>query len=256
MQQRIEASPALLARLAGVLYLVIIAIGVFGQVVVRDRLVVAGNADATAANVLANETLWRLSVSGELGYLALAVVVNLLMYVLFRPVSRNLALLGLSFNLVSVSVEVVARFTLLAPLVFLGKAPSLQAFEPQQLHALAYAFIRLHVYGFGLSLIFFGCVCLAWGYLIRRSGLFPAVIGWLMQVAGVCYLVNSFALLAAPAVAAALFPAILLPPLVAEVSFCLWLLLKGIDSRRWHAIARGEALPPTWTARLETWSAP
>jgi hypothetical protein len=56
---------------------------------------------------------------------------------------------------------------------------------------------------------------------------------------------NSFALLAAPAVAAALFPAILLPPLVAEVSFCLWLLLKGVDSRHWHAIARVEALPPT-----------
>jgi hypothetical protein len=235
MQQRTEASPTLLARLAGALYLVIIVIGVVGQAVVRDRLVVPGNADATAANVLANETLWRLSLSGELGYLALAVVVSLLLYVLFRPVSRNWALLGLSFNLVAVSVEVVARFMLLAPLVFLGKAPYLQAFEPQQLHALAYAFIRLHAYGFGLSLIFFGCVCLIWGYLIRRSGFFPVAIGWLMQLAGVCYLVNSFALLAAPAVAAVLFPAILLPPLVAEVSFCLWLLLKGIDRGRWLA---------------------
>lgn len=244
MQQRTDASPALLARLAGALYLVIIAIGVLGQVIVRDRLIVAGNADATAANVVAHETLWRLSVSGELGYLALAVVVNLVLYVLFRPVSRTLAVLGLSFNLVSVSVEVVARFTLLAPLVFLGKAPYLQAFEPQQLHALAYAFIRLHAYGFGLSLIFFGCVCLVWGYLIRRSGLFPVLIGWLMQVAGVCYLVNSFALLAAPTVAAALFPAILLPPLVAEASFCLWLLLKGVDRQRWLALARPEGLPP------------
>jgi len=238
MQQRTGASPALLARLAGALYLVIIVIGTFGQVVVRDRLIVPGNADATAANVLAHETLWRLSVSGELGYLALAVVVNVLMYMLFRPVSRNLAVLGLSFNLVSVSVEVVARFTLLAPLVFLGKAPYLQAFEPQQLHALAYAFIRLHAYGFGLSLIFFGCVCLVWGYLIRRSGLFPVVIGWLMQIAGVCYLVNSFALLTAPAIAAVLFPAILLPPLIAEASFCLWLLLQGVDRQRWLAIAR------------------
>lgn len=244
MQRRTETSPALLARLAGALYLVIIAIGAFGQVGVRDRLIVAGNADATAASVVAHETLWRLSVSGELGYLALAVVVNLVLYVLFRPVSRTLAVLGLSFNLVSVSVEVVARFTLLAPLVFLGKAPYLQAFEPQQLHALAYAFIRLHAYGFGLSLIFFGCVCLVWGYLIRRSGLFPVLIGWLMQVAGVCYLVNSFALLAAPTVAAALFPAILLPPLVAEASFCLWLLLKGVDRQRWLALARPEGLPP------------
>jgi Domain of unknown function (DUF4386) len=233
MQQQTEASPALLARLAGALYLVIVVVGVFGQAVVRDRLVVPGNADATAANVLANETLWRLSVSGELGYLALAVVVSLLLYVLFRPVHRSWALLGLSFNLVAVAVEVVARFMLLAPLVFLGKAPYLQAFEPQQLHALAYAFIRLHSYGFGLSLIFFGCVCLTWGYLIRRSGYFPVVIGWLMQLAGVCYLVNSFALLAAPGVAAILFPAILLPPLVAEVSFGLWMLLKGVDRGRW-----------------------
>ena len=235
MQQRIEASPGLLARIAGALYLVVIFVGVFGQVVVRDRLVVSGDADATAANILANGTLWRMSVSAEIGYLALAVVIDVLLYVLFRAVNRNVALLGLCFNLVSISVEVIGRLMLLVPLVFLGKAPYLQAFDPQQLHALGYAFIRLHDYGFGLSLIFFGCTCLAWGYLIRRSGFFPVVIGWLMQVAGVCYLANSFALLASPALANILFPAILLPPFVAESTFCLWLLTKGVDVPRWNA---------------------
>lgn len=230
-----ESSPGAQVRIAGALYLVIIAVGAFGQGFVRDGLVVPGDAAATAANIQASGTLWRASVSAELAYLVFAVVVDVLLYRMFRPVDRTIALLGFALNLVSISVEVIGRFMLLAPLVFLGKGAYLQAFEPAQLQGLAYAFLRLHDFGFGLALIFFGGVCLCWGYLIRRSGFMPTAIGWLMQLAGTCYLVNSYALLLSPRLAGALFPAILLPAFVAELGLALWLTFKGVDAGAWRA---------------------
>jgi hypothetical protein len=129
----------------------------------------------------------------------------------------------------------------LVPLVLLGRGTWQQAFPPEQLHGLAYAFLRLHDLGFGLALIFFGGVCLAWGHLVRRSGFLPAWIGGLLQLAGACYLVNSFTLLLAPTLASRLFPAILLPAFVAESAFCLWLLFRGVDRERWLGLARDRA---------------
>ena len=81
--------------------------------------------------------------------------------------------------------------------------------------------------------MFFGLECLVVGYLIIRSGYLPKALGVLMQIAGASYLVNSFALILAPTVASRLFPAILLPPFVAELSMALWLLLKGVDQVKW-----------------------
>ena len=113
-------------------------------------------------------------------------------------------------------------------------AEYLNAFEPQQRHALAYVSLRMHDYGFGVALIFFGAACLVQGYLIRRSGYLPKALGILMTAAGVCYLTNSFALILAPTFASMLFPAIMLPPLVAELSLALWLLVKGVDLPTWE----------------------
>ncbi len=231
--------PQRYARSAGALYLVIIVVGLLGQVLVKDRLIVAGDAAATAANITASQTLWRITVAAEIGYLALGVILAWLLYLLLRPINRDLALLGVFFNLVSIAVEVVARSSLLATLVVLGRSQALTAFEPQQLHALAYVTLRMHEYGFGLSLIFFAFVCLIFGHLIRKSQFLPALIGTLLQIAGACYLVNSFALLIAPSLARALFPAILLPPFIGESALCLWLLLKGVDVPRWtEAVAQ------------------
>ena len=130
--------PQRYARSAGALYLVIIVVGLLGQVLVKDRLIVAGDAAATAANITASQTLWRITVAAEIGYLALGVILAWLLYLLLRPINRALALLGVFFNLVSIAVEVVARSSLLATLVLLGRSQALAAFEPQQLHALAY----------------------------------------------------------------------------------------------------------------------
>jgi len=128
---------------------------------------------------------------------------------------------------------VANKLNLLAPILLLGSAGGLDAFSPEQLHALSYLAIKAHGYGFGIGLIFFGFACLFRGYLIFKSGYFPRILGWLLALAGLCYLVNSFALLLAPALASALFPFILMPAFVGELCFALWLTFKGVNLQQW-----------------------
>jgi hypothetical protein len=239
MAKLAEASPQTLARIGGVLYLLIIVTGLFGEMFVRGKLVVSGDATATAANITASQVLWRLGVTGDLIMHVCDVPLMLIFYVLLRPVNKTLALLGVLFNLVQTAALVAFKLNLLVALFLLGSAGYLKALESRQLHALMYLFIKADGYGFGIGLIFFGCACLVFGYLIRKSGYLPRAIGVLMQIAGVCYLTNSLSLLLAPAVANAIFPAILIPAFIGELSFCLWLLVKGVNVPKWEEHAKG-----------------
>jgi hypothetical protein len=231
---KIGASPQTYARTGGVLYLIIIVVGLFGEAFVRNRLIVSGDARATASNLRSMESLWRFHIAGELFLLICAVALLLILFVLLRPVSRDVALLAVFFNLVAIGVEAATTLSLVQALFPLGNAAYLKAFAPEQLYAMASLSLKLHSYGFGTSLIFFGCFCLVIGYLIFRSGYLPKALGVLMQIAGLSYLTNSFALVLAPAVANRLFPAILLPAFVAETSLCLWLLVKGVNVPKWQ----------------------
>jgi hypothetical protein len=140
-------------------------------------------------------------------------------------------------NLVSLAVELISKLFLLLVLPTLGSPDYLRAFEPQQLQVLASLALRSHDIAFNIALIFFGLTCLVNGYLIFRSGYFPKLIGILMQLAGISYLIACFAALFAPAFADLITPAILLPPFIGETSFCLWLLIKGVDINKWRMIA-------------------
>src|SRR5438034_11829897 len=230
----VETSPQLFARVGGVLYLIIIVVGLFGEAFVRDRLIVSGDATATAANIRSMESLWRFHIAAELFLLICAVALLLILFVLLRPVSRDLALLAAFFNLLSIGLEAATTLYLVGALFPLGNAGYLKAFTPEQLYAMATLSLKSHGYGFGVSLLFFACFCLIVGYLIFRSGYLPKTIGVLMQIAGVCYLTNSFALILSPAVANRLFPAILVPAFIGEASLCIWLLVKGVNVEKWE----------------------
>lgn len=230
---QVEASPRALSRIGGVLYLIIIVVGLFGEVFVRDRLVVAGDANATAANIRSHESLWRFHIAAELFLLICAVGLLLILFILLRPVSRDLALLAVFFNLVSIGVEATITLDLLRALFPLGNAGYLEAFTPPQLHAMASLSLRSHAHGFGVSLVFFGCFCLVVGYLIFRSGYFPKALGVLMQITGLSYLTNSIALVLAPALANRVFLAVAAPAFVGEASLCVWLIVKGVNVERW-----------------------
>jgi hypothetical protein len=230
----VETSPQLYARIGGALYLIIIVVGLFGEAFVRDRLIVPGDAAATAANIRSMESLWRFHIAAELLLLICAVALLMIFFVLLKPVSRELALLAAFFNLVAIAVEAATTMYLIQALFPLGNAGYLKAFAPEQLYAMASLTLKSHGYGFGVSLIFFGYFCVVIGYLIFKSGYLPRAIGVLMQIAGLCYLTNSFALILAPAFADRLFPVILLPAFVGEASLCLWLLVKGVDVAKWE----------------------
>src|ERR1700687_3514075 len=228
----VQTSPQVYARIGGVLYLIIIVIGFCSEFFVRDKLVVAGDGTATANNIAASESLWRISIAGELILLLCAVALTLIFYVLLRPVNKNLALLAVFFNIVEFPIEAVSKLFLFAALFLSGNADYLKAFEPHQLHALVKLSLKLHDYAFGIDLVFFGFACLVYGYLLFRSRYFPRTLGVLMAIAGLSYLTNSFTLILAPAYTGTIFP-ILVLALIGELSLCLWLLVFGVNEQRW-----------------------
>jgi len=232
-KQSVENFPQRYARWGGVLYLAIIVLGAFAEGFVANKLVVSGDAAATAHNILASPGLWRFSVAGDLLVVLFAVPLLWIEYLLLRPVGKQLVLLAVLFNLVSLAVEAISKLFLLVVVPTLGTADYLRVFEPQQLEVLANLALRSHDIAFNIALIFFGFTCIVNGYLIFKSGYLPKFVGVLMQIAGLSYLTACFAALLAPAFADLITPAILLPPLVGESSFCLWLLVKGVNIVKW-----------------------
>ncbi len=249
MAGRMEnASPQVYARLAGILYLINIGCGLFGELVVRGHLVVAGDVAMTAHRILASELLFRWGIVGDLIMHITDVPSAVLFYVLLRPVSKDLSLLAMLFGMLQTAILCANKLNLLTVLLLLGGAEGsngLQAFAPNQLAALASLSLTLHEEGFAVGLVFFGVGCLVTGYLMFRSGYFPRIIGALQVVAGVSYLINSFALLLLPALAVKMFPAIVLPAFVGELATCLWLIVRGVNVARWNERLRLGPLVPS-----------
>src|SRR6266699_2399364 len=123
------------------------------------------------------------------------------------------------------------------PLVALGGAHELSAFNAGQLQALALTFLKLHSQGYNISLVFSGFYCLLIGYLIFRSTFLPRVLGVLMAVAGLCYMPYGFATFLSPEFAAGLFPWVMMPG-AGELLLALWLLVIGVNVQRWEEQAR------------------
>jgi hypothetical protein len=226
-------SPQPWARAGGLAYLIIIVLGFAGEMLVRGKLIVSGNPAATAQNILAHPLLWRLGIAGDITMHICDAIVGVVYYVLLKRVNKNLALIALFLGLVQTAVLVANKMNLVMPLLLLGDGAYLKTLGQQQLETLAYLSIKAHGFGFGIGLIFFGCECLLDGWLIIKSDYFPRALGIMIQVAGICYLLNSFALIISPSLADALFPAILLPPFIGELSMALWLLFKGVNLVKW-----------------------
>jgi hypothetical protein len=236
----LENSPQRYARIGGVIYVVIIMLALFG-LYSREGLIVPDAAASTADNIVGSEMLFLAGLAGEMLSILGDVTLTMILYVLLRPVSRSLALLAAFQRLTFNGVYAVSKLFLVATLIVLGDADYLNAFDPQQLHALAYLGLILHAHGYSLSLIFFGFNCLLLGYLIVRSGYLPRIIGVLLVLGGVGYLINSFwEVLLAPAFTASLFPGILLLTAFAgELGLGLWLAVKGVNVPKWEERAQG-----------------
>src|SRR5262245_16737523 len=149
-----------IARAGGLLYLIIIVAGMFSEIFVRGKLIVSGDATATANNIMASPLLWRIGIACDVVMHVCDVPLMVILYVLLKPVNKHLALLAMLFTLIQSAVMVASKLSSLMPLFLTSNTGYMKAFEPSQLHALTYLAIRLDGYGFGVGLIFFGVTCL------------------------------------------------------------------------------------------------
>jgi hypothetical protein len=229
IDQTSRASPRLQARIAGILYLIIIVVGAIGYTT-HSTLFVENNAAVTASNLRESEQLWRLSSGAMLIMLACDVAVAAIFYVLFAPVNKTLSLIGFAFRLVLVPIIAVALLGRYAPLLFLKDSAS-AAFEADQVQAIGLLSVKLFEHGFEVALVFFGFHCLVIGWLILRSTFLPRFLGVLLVIAGLFYLISTCVDL--------VFPEVPLPFDIqlgsygAEAVLCLWLIVIGVNAERW-----------------------
>jgi hypothetical protein len=224
-----HASTRFKARLAGLFELLEGVTSAVGQVYILGKLVVHGDAAATAANIVAHQPLvwlgFALSVIGVVFHIAWM----LLFYELFKPVNRSLSLLAVFAMLVGCSVQAVTCLLYAAPLLTLNGGIPLSAFTADQLQALAYVFVRLNAYAFDLYLVFFGVWCVLNGYLIFRSTFLPRIFGVLLMIDGLGWMTYL-----SPALGVSLFPFIAVASGLAELPLPLWLLVFGVNAQRWE----------------------
>lgn len=228
--QSTACSPRFTARIAGAFYLLTILARMLVEILVRNRLVVSDDAAATANNILAHESLWRWGFACDIISFTSYLALTALLYQLLRPVNRSLSLSAAFFGLAASVVQAMSSLFHLAPLVVLGGTPYLKAFTPEQLRALALVFLKLRAAAYhNVGLVFFGLYLFLVGILVLRSTFLPRALGVLMVLAGL-----SYGLFLSPPLVWSLQPYILIFPGVGQISFCLWLLVMGVNAQRWE----------------------
>ena len=222
-------SPRATARIAGVFEALEGIASSQGQVLILGRLVVAGSAAATAANILHHERLFWFGFAVSVAGVAFHIIWVALFYFLFRPVNRTISLLSAFVGIVVCAIQAATALLYLAPLLILQGGNSVSAFTQPQLQALAMVFVRLNGYAFDLDLVFFGLWCTLTGYLIFNSKFLPRFLGVLLAIDGVGWM-----LYVVPPFATHLFPFIAGASALAEIPLQLWLIIMGVNSERWY----------------------
>jgi hypothetical protein len=219
-------SEKMLGRIAGLLYLINLICAGIASVQVLPRLIVPGDAVATATNITASEWMLHLAVVGDLVTLLCEVALSALLYVLLRPVDRNLALLAAFFRL-AFSAVLIAN--VLTPLRLLAGDTYLTAFSPGQLSVLAMLSLDAYEHGWTVALLFFGAHILLLGYLLYRSGYVPRVLGPWLAVGSLGLFIYSVGNLAVPDMELSLLLAG--PSGVGELALCLLLIFNRVKVR-------------------------
>jgi hypothetical protein len=228
-----KTSPRTYARIAGVLYLIIFILGPFAFFLGRTSVVVSGDAAATAAKVMASESVFRIGMVAESVIVLVEIVLAAILYALLRPVSQPLSLAAAFSRLAEAIVQAVNLLTSVPALLLLGGASYLAAFEPEQLDALVLLFLDVNAFGILLWGLIFGFHLLLLGYLVYRSGFWPRILGILLMIASLGYLAQSYGHILAPQFDD-IFATIVLVAVPAELAFTVWLLWKGVDVERWE----------------------
>jgi hypothetical protein len=239
LKERIaELRPRSLARMAGACQLIEALTATFGQVIVLDRLVVHGNAAATAANIAGHERIFWAGFASALIGVVFHIAWAFLIYDLFKYVNRRVSLFATFVILVGCAVQALTILFYIAPLFVLSGGSSFSAFTTDQLQGLAFLFLRLNGAAFNIYLVFFGLWCVLIGLLIFRSTFLPRVLGVLIAISGFAWMMYLW-----PPLANRLFmPYIAGASALGEVPLELWLLVMAVNAQRWKEQALAAAV--------------
>jgi hypothetical protein len=228
MEPSAETSPRLKARITGVFYLLTILTGIFAQGFVSGRLVVDGDAAATATNILTHRGLFQLGFAVYLIEMACQIAMTALFYDLLKPAGRSLSLLAAFLGLTGCVIKTFSRLFFIAPLFILGGAHYLNVFSAEQLQALALLSLKVNDHGAAIALVFFGFYALLQGYLIIRSTFLPRILGVLSVFGGLGWLSFLY-----PPLGYRLFLYVAAFGLLGAASLIFWLLVFGVNEERW-----------------------
>jgi hypothetical protein len=224
-----ETSPSTRGRILAGLYLSVIACGIIAQALIADGLVVPDDAGKTAANILANKSLYRLAYTIFMLEMVAQVVVSAMFYDLLKPVNRSLARITAIIGITGAGIKAFARLFYYAPLILLGGAPYLSAVEPTQLATLSLAFIKINNQGAAIAIIFFGFETLLRGWLIYRSEFLPRFLGALSMAGGLGWLTYLW-----PPLGSQAFMGVALFAIVGVIATSGWLFIRGVDDAKWR----------------------
>ena len=230
MTTNTEMNPKKMARIAGLLYLIIAVLGIFSMLYGPESHFVPGDAAATTSNISAAESMYRLAFMGDLIGQVLFIFLILLLYKLLKPVNKNLAVLMVVLVLVGIPIAMLNDLNQIAALLLSSGAEYLPEFAADVLPAHVMLFLDLYEYGLRIAYIFWGLWLLPLGYLVFKSGFLPRILGILLIIAGFGYLIE--------VVVYFLFPnfdlTIRMFTFWGEVILALWLLIKGVDVEQWQ----------------------
>jgi hypothetical protein len=219
-------------RILAALYVFVIIAGITAQGFISDRLVVGNDAAKTAANILANRSLYRLGYTIFMLEMVAQVAVSALYYDLLKPVDRSLARLSTIIGLTGAGIKTLARLFYYAPLILLSGTSYFSALQPAQLEALSLVFLELNSQGAAIALIFFGFETVIRGWLLFNADFLPRFLGVLSMVGGLGWLTYLW-----PPLGAQVFLWVALFAIADVILTTGWLFIRGVDDVKWRARA-------------------
>jgi hypothetical protein len=225
-------SPKRLARIAGVFYLVVGITGGFSEGFVDPSLYVAGDAAATAGNVVANAGLMRIAVIAHLTDAVFFLLTAVTLYLLLKHVGKHAGrLMVIAVILAAGIISISAVFTFVA-LQVATDGSYVTAFGPLGANALVLLLLEIQHFAVFAAQVFFGLWLAPLGYLAYKSGLFPKALGIILIVATASYLADVVAAFLLPVLAEQIHIYLGIVPAVAEIWMVLYLLIVGVRSPR------------------------
>jgi Domain of unknown function (DUF4386) len=227
-QEATVTSPKRLARIAGLLYLVVGIFGGFAVGYVSPMLYVPGDAAATAGNVLSNAGLVRIGIIADLLQATVFVFLGMTLYLLLRHVNRNVATAMVILVAIATTIMCLDKVFQFAALRVVADGAYAAAFGIAGSNALVLLLLDIHNYGFLIAQIFFGLWLAPLGYLAYRSGMFPRALGVVLIVAAVSYLMDVVAAFSSPDLAKQIHPFLIIAPAIGEIGMVVYLLVWGV----------------------------